>query len=275
MTGADAIGHHAAMTDGSRPLGDRGWLGLRRPDEAADRWELTVRPRICGRTGYLHGGCSLAAATTAMEQATGRPLIWATAQYLSRAAQDEVVSYAVTVGSAGNRVSQVSAVASVGDRVVARFLAACGQRPGANAHRWGEPPVVPGPDESGGYELTWEPDGSFHRTVELRVAAFDRDRGTAAFWVRMPDGVHETSAGIAMLGDYVPAGFRLVLSETEKPASSLDNTVRITGLEPSEWLLLDIRLGTVTDGAAHGDLRAWTQSGLLVGMASQSFMFSV
>ena len=108
-----------------------------------------------------------------------------------------------------------------------------------------------------------------------RLPGFDRDRGTAAFWVRMPDGVHETSAGIAMLGDYVPAGFRLVLSETEKPASSLDNTVRITGLEPSEWLLLDIRLGTVTDGAAHGDLRAWTQSGLLVGMASQSFMFSV
>ncbi|MEZ5261735.1 MAG: thioesterase family protein [Acidimicrobiales bacterium] len=274
MTAADTPAAGVQASAG-RPLGDRGWLGVRRSDGAANRWTLTVQPRICGRTGYLHGGCSLAAATTAMEQATGRPLIWATAQYLSRAAVEEEVAYDVTIDSAGNRVSQASAVATVGDRVVARFLAAFGQRPGASDHRWGEPPVVPGPDDSGGYELTWEPDGSFHRTVELRVAAFDRERGTAAFWVRMPDGVHESSAGLAMLGDYVPAGFRLVLSETEKPASSLDNTVRVIGLEPSDWLLLDIRLGRVADGAAHGDLRAWARSGRLVGMASQTFLFNV
>lgn len=257
-----------------RPLGDHGWLGLT-PSATGDRWQLTVRPQICGRTGYLHGGCSLAAATTAAEQATGRPLVWATAQYLARAAVGEVVDYRVSTVSSGKTVSQVRATATVGERVIAEFMGAFGQRAGANQYRWGAPPEVPAPEGCRGYELSSEPEGSFHRTVELRVAALDAAAGTAAFWVRMPDGVHSTSAGLAMLGDYVPAGFRLVLSETEKPAASLDNTVRVVGVEHSDWLLMDIRLGAVTDGAAHGELRAWSQSGRLLSLASQSFSFNV
>jgi acyl-CoA thioesterase-2 len=262
------------MATGTRPLGDHGWLGLGRDPARETRWELVVEPRICGRTGYLHGGCSLAAASTAMEAATGRPLVWATAQYLARAAVGETVGYDVTIESAGNRVSQASATAMVGDRLLARFLGAFGQRAGAASHRWGEPPVVAGPDAGRGYELSWEPEGSFHRVVELRVADVDRTAGTARFWVRMPDDVHATSAGLAMLGDYVPAGFRLALSETEAMASSLDNTVRVVAIEPSDWLLLDVRLGAVGDGAAHGDLRAWSQSGELLALASQSFTFN-
>jgi hypothetical protein len=39
-------------------------------------------------------------------------------------------------------------------------------------------------------------------------------------------------------------------------------------------LLLDVRLGAVGEGAAHGDLRAWSQAGRLLALASQSFTFN-
>lgn len=265
----------AESAEPTRPLGDGAWLGLRRVEPDAQRWQLTVVPRLCGRTGNLHGGCSLAAAATAIEAATGRPLTWATAQYVGRATVGETVTYTVQIDSAGNRTSQARAVATVGDRLVANFGGAFGQRPGGTVRTWGTAPVVPRPEDCPPYALGVEPEGSFHRTVDLRVAAQDADAGTVAFWVRMPDGMHQTAAGLAMLGDYVPAGFRLVLQETEKPASSLDNTVRVVALEAAEWLLLDVRLGAVGGGAAHGDLRAWSPSGRLLGLASQTFAFNI
>lgn len=209
-----------------------------------------------------------------MEQATGRPLLWATAQYLSRAAVGQTVHYDVTIASAGNRVSQASVIATAGDTTIGQFLAALGRREDAPRWGWGRPPTVPPPADCPVYELSGEPEGSFHRTVDLRVADLDTDAGTAAFWVQLPHGAHRTSAGLAALGDYVPAGFRLTLGEKDVPASSLDNTVRILPAEPADWVLLDIRLGAIAGGAAHGDLRAWTPNGQLAALASQTFTFN-
>ena len=46
-------------------------------------WRLTVVPSLISGTGALFGGCGLGAAIEVMEQVTGRPCIWATAQFLS------------------------------------------------------------------------------------------------------------------------------------------------------------------------------------------------
>ena len=263
------------MADDDPIPGARNWLGLTPVDGAEDRWQLTVQPRLCGRTGFLHGGCSLGAAATAMELVTGRPLLWASAQYVARAAIDEDVTYAVTVASAGNRMSQAAVTVTVGDRLVTTVVGAVGRRSTPTEHRWGRAPVVPGPEDCAPYELGIEPEGSFHRNAEILVAHADVAAGSVVLWARLPGDVQGTAAGLAMLGDYVPAGFRLVLAETEKPASSLDNTVRVIRAEPVPWVLLDIRLGAVADGAAHGDLRAWSPDGRLLALASQSFLFNI
>ena len=49
------------------------------------RWYLPVERKLCTRQGFLFGGCGLAAAVAALETTAARPLVWATAQYLSYA----------------------------------------------------------------------------------------------------------------------------------------------------------------------------------------------
>ena len=49
-------------------------------------WRLPVVPSLCSGLGALFGGAGLGACVEALEQATGRPLVWATGQYLSYAA---------------------------------------------------------------------------------------------------------------------------------------------------------------------------------------------
>ncbi len=69
----------------------RDFLGLR-PTHNPHRWILPVERNICVRyAGFLFGGCGLGAAVTALEAVTGRPLVWATAQYLSYARPPEIL----------------------------------------------------------------------------------------------------------------------------------------------------------------------------------------
>ena len=49
------------------------------------RWRLPVTPAVCTPGRFLYGGCGLAAGIVALEAASGRPTVWATAQYLAYA----------------------------------------------------------------------------------------------------------------------------------------------------------------------------------------------
>ena len=49
------------------------------------RWTLPVERHLCTSGAFLFGGCGLAAAISALEGTSGRPLVWATGQYLSYA----------------------------------------------------------------------------------------------------------------------------------------------------------------------------------------------
>jgi acyl-CoA thioesterase len=51
---------------------------------------------------------------------------------------------------------------------------------------------------------------------------------------------------------------------------SLDNTLRVAHLEPTEWVLCDIRIDAVVDGYGHGNAYLWSQGGSLPATASQS-----
>jgi hypothetical protein len=86
----------------------------------------------------------------------------------------------------------------------------------------------------------------------------------------MPDLLDVSSgASLAILGDYVPFGIGQALGRMGG-GNSLDNTLRVYRLVPTEWVLLDIRIDAVAHGFGHGTVHLWSQDGSLLASASQS-----
>src|SRR5215470_5947438 len=112
------------------------------------RWVLPVETRICvgpPENTFLFGGVGLAASIAAMERTTGRPAIWATAQYLAYAKPGEFLDVDVIVPKQGKHVTQARVVGHVGDREILTVNAALGARPQAIAAQWARMPEVPPP----------------------------------------------------------------------------------------------------------------------------------
>ncbi len=69
-----------------------------------------------------------------------------------------------------------------------------------------------------------------------------------------------SAATLAVLGDYVPFGLSQALGRLGS-GNSLDNTLRIASLVPTEWVLLDIRVHAVANGFGNGAVLLWTEDG--------------
>ena len=113
------------------------------------RWYLPVEDRLCvGPPGkkFLFGGVGLATAITALERTTGRPAIWATAQYLSFANPGHVIDVDVRSPVAGKNITQARVLAHVGEREIFTANAAVGARESDQSHQWLTMPDVPPPD---------------------------------------------------------------------------------------------------------------------------------
>lgn len=254
------------------------WLGLQ-PTHNPMRWVLPVTPGICTGGGFLFGGCGLGAAIAALEASTGRPMIWATAQYLSYAHPPEVVDIDVTIAVAGRQVTQARAVCQVGGREIVTVNAALGERDLDAAGQWAEPPDVPLPDGLPRRQTRHTGDSIMNR-VDVRLAAAramdelpgpGMPDGRSVLWARMPDLLTVSPASLAILGDYVPFGIGQALG-ARAGGNSLDNTLRVVRVVPTEWVLLDIRVHAVANGFGHGAVLLWSEDGTLLGTASQSTM---
>ena len=89
-------------------------------------------------------------------------------------------------------------------------------------------------------------------------------------WSRIPevlDGVD--GAALAVLGDFVPMGVGQALG-VRGGGNSLDNTLRIVDLVPTDWVLMDIRIHAVERGFGHGLVHMFAEDGTLLATASQS-----
>ena len=95
------------------------------------------------------------------------------------------------------------------------------------------------------------------------------ENGRSAFWVRNPWGEDAQAAALAIVGDFVPMGISQA-SGRRLESNSLDNTLRIARVHPTEWILADIRVHAVADGFGHGLVHLWAEDGTLLATASQS-----
>lgn len=242
------------------------------------RWHLEVVPHISTSLNFLFGGCGLAAAISAMEATTGRNLIWATAQYLSYARPGEVMDIDVTVSVSGHQMTQARAVCHVGEREILTVNAALGDRPLDMHGQFETMPGVPPPGDCPLFIHRGLQEGSINERIEKRLVKgrqfTELDKtvgdGQTLMWARIPGVIQGVDASaLAVLGDYIPLGVSQAMG-IRGGGNSLDNTLRVVRLVPTEWVLLDIRIHAIDRGFAHGLVHMYAEDGTLMATASQS-----
>jgi acyl-CoA thioesterase len=176
-------------------------------------------------------------------------------------------------------MTQARAVGHVGNREILTVNAALGVRPLEAEGQWVTMPAdLPNPLDCPLRPSRMPVDGTINERLDLRVAkARDWDRldgtpgdGRTLMWARMPEVIEDIDAtALAILGDYVPMGVGQGLGRMGG-GNSLDNTLRVNRLVPTEWVLLDIQVHGVDHGFGHGLVHMFAEDGTLLATASQS-----
>jgi len=253
------------------------FLGLA-PIGETYRWTLPVLGRITGGRGSLFGGAGLAAGICALEAASGKPIVWATGQFLSITQQPVDVDVAVELPAIGRNVVQGRAIGRIAEREVFSVIGALGTRSVPAEGIWVERPDAPGPEDSDPIERD-HAEENIHRHIETRLAqgcfGFSGQgtysgSGRTQLWARMPG--YSTDAGaLAIIADYMPSVLGDALERTTF-CTSLDNTIRFGRLVETDWVLIDNRMEYVGDGFGHGTAHMWSEDGTLMATVSQSMI---
>jgi len=257
----------------------RSFLGM---DPMGDdlHWRLLVTPDLTTPGDFLFGGCGLGAALVALEAASGRPTVWSTAQYLSYAPTGSVLDLTVTLAAEGHRVTQGRVVGNVDGREILTVNGAAGSAaPTDVGGVWVTPPEVPPPGECPPRRLPDFSQTSIFDRIDVRLA---RGRSyeelsagagpgdaVSALWARVPGHLEPSAATLAIIGDYVTGAVSQPLGRRVM-SRSLDNTLRVVQLEPTEWVLCDIHIEALVGGYGQGIAYLWSESGSLLATASQS-----
>jgi acyl-CoA thioesterase len=256
------------------------FLGMAPVDDDL-HWRLTVVPELTTPGNFLFGGCGLGAALVALEAASGRPTVWSTAQYLSYAPTGSVVDLTVTLAAEGRRITQGRVVGTMGDNEILTVNAAVGSPGTLEAGGvWATAPEVPPPDECPPRRLPDFSSTSIFDRIDVRLArgrTFEEITAgqsgpgdpNSALWARVPGHLEPSAATLAIIGDYVSGGVSQPLGRRVM-SRSLDNTLRVVRLEPTEWVLCDIRIQALVNGYGQGVAYLWSESGSLLATASQS-----
>jgi acyl-CoA thioesterase len=186
----------------------------------------------------------------------------------------------VTIAVNGHQITQARAVCHVADREILTVNAALGERDLEASGQWEHmPSEVPPPDKCPERPRHAEMSGSINDRLDERIVkarpfevldGSEPGDGQTLLWARLPDvitGVDATT--LAILGDFVPMGIGQSLG-ARAGGNSLDNTLRVCRMVPTEWVLMDIRVHAVERGFGHGLVHMFAEDGTLLATASQS-----
>lgn len=244
------------------------------------RWQLPVGEHATGGgRRSLFGGVGAAAGIVALETVSGRPTIWATAQYLSRLGAGSMLDLDVDIEASGRSISQGLVRGRHDGEAIISIIGATGRRPGERPTVFRRFPDAIAPQRC---ELVprHEDTVSVHNHVELRRAAgmfgftaqgAPSGHGHTLLWARMPEVLLD-AASVALMADYMASAVGDALHR-EAHCTSLDNTIRFTApIEPgsSAWILCDTQIDFTDGGIAHGTCHIWNEAGSLIAISSQS-----
>ena len=240
-------------------------------------WRLEVDERLITPGQFLFGGCGLAAGVVALEEDSGRPCIWATAHYLSYAPTHATVDVFTTLAVVGGNVTQARATAMVDGKEILTINGALGRGSLTADEPWTEMPDVPSPMDCPPRIIPTAYGQSIFTSTETRTALgrtmeqMDGTKGSpnTALWARVPGHLEPSAGTLAIFGDYVSGGVANPLGQRTM-GRSLDNTIRVVTLEPTEWVLCDIRMHALSGGFAQGTAFLWSERGTLLATASQT-----
>lgn len=237
-------------------------------------WRMTAHRHLClGPIGHKHisGGAALASAITALEAETARPLICASAQFLSSAKAGESFEIAIREIKRGRSISQALAVIVGTDGDAARVTAALGQRDEIGHFVWEIAPVVPPPDACLPVPFVRKDPSDLHSHLDMRLALDPRisPMGRACFWVRTGIKTTLPSTLLALVADYLPEAIHMNI-DRRAGAVSLDNVIRIVRLDATDWLLCDIQLSAISAGVFHGRIAIFGEDRNLRATGAQS-----
>jgi acyl-CoA thioesterase II len=240
-------------------------------------WSFEVTERVITPGNFLFGGCGLASALVALEEASARPTIWATAQYLSYAPLGATVTVKTDLAVVGGHVTQARATTYAEDREILTVNGAFGTGELTAEAPWVTMPEVRLPEECPERIMPERFSRSIFNHLEARIALgrpwedIDGTPGSpvSALWSRVPGHFDISAATLAIFGDYVAGGLSQPLGFSTM-GRSLDNTIRIVTLEPTDWVLTEIHMHALSGGFAQGTAYMWSQSGTLLATASQS-----
>ncbi len=258
-------------------MDSRTFLGLQQTHNPF-RWYLPVEMKLCTGGNFLYGGSALGAAISALEGATGRHVVWTTAQYLSYARPGEVMDIDVIVPVEGNAITQARVVGHVGEREIITVNAALGDRDFPYSGQFEKAPDVGPPESYPDWQHRHLHRGTIHDFMEERVVKSRSESeldgtlgdGQTLMWARLPEVIEGVDAAtLGVLGDFVPRGVGQALG-VRGGGNSLDNTLRVMNLVPTTWVLLDIRVHGVARGFGHGLVHMFAEDGTLMATASQS-----
>lgn len=249
-----------------------------------NRWYLPLTDRVCvgpADSMFMFGGIGLAASIAALERTCARPVVWASAQYLSFARPGAVVDLDVRIPVSGHSVSQARVIGHVGDAEIFTVNAALGGRDGHTQHQWVQAPAMPPPHECETWPQRAGRGPNLKDRLEVRAApgrhaATARDatfsnEGQLSLWLSPVEDIEVDASMLAVFADFVPTGTAAAVGRPSG-GTSLDNTLRIVRIVPTRWVLCDIRVHGVHQGFAHGEMRLFAQTGELMALASQSLI---
>lgn len=251
-------------------------------DQDTEKFTLDVRYDLCSGRGDLWGGVALAAAMNALsEQTEGRPIVWASAQFLLNKAEAQTLTLQTEIPVHSRSISQGTVHGLLDETDFIRVAACLGQRRGKEVADWANPAKVLPAKDCPDIELG-KPRTAMHTHTELRLAhgmfgvtgqGTPSDDGRLSMWVRMP--IVENDAGaLAILADYMLSGIGNSLA-TVAYGVSLDNTIRIARLVQTDWVQCDITMQHISDGFGYGTSHLFSEDGVLMATANQSVIVRV
>jgi acyl-CoA thioesterase len=264
----------AADAPGER-LADLRWLGIEVADAeigpdgvVATRASVVLVERHLTQQ-RLYGGAGLSLVGALIEAASGRPLRWATTQFVGTPKGGVRLDLVAELLAAGRRTSQVRVTGRVDGRIVLTGLGAAGDPdpriPDGVVARM---PVVPAPEDCRPFELVLPPGMTpgFFGLTEIREFG---EGPRLRFWIRFTGRPATRPAMLPLVADSVPTMVMAALGQ-QGSGTSLDNTIRVGTGSDSEWVLVDGVPEQAAGGYGYGAVRLWAQDGSLAGVGSQT-----